>query len=118
MRKDHLFGILGLSFVVAFFLPLARGGEISGLDVVLHGTLWWKLAFLALPLAGAAIASLAFSGKTRQASNLAMITGVGVFGLIAYEILWGILSAAGIGMWIILGASIVGITAGAASSKK
>jgi hypothetical protein len=111
----------GAALVAGFFLPFfSQGGfSISAWGMVRHGMLAWTTAaaLIAIPIAGVLLAIAGMSSE-KAARTGAVATGVGILGYMFVKMAWEIIAGTGIGLWMIVGASVVALVAGLAATKK
>ena len=115
-RKVVLF--CGLALVAGFFLPwISVGGvfKVSGWDMVLHGD-GLQLAIALIPLTGLGLIGAAL-GDGRGARAAAFFVGGGILVYFVGSTAWAFLRTTGVGLWMVLGAAVVALTAGLAARR-
>jgi len=111
--------LCGVALVAGFFLPwISAGGffKVSGWDMVAHGDTFSLLLAL-IPLTGLGLIGASL-GDGRAARGAAFFVGGGILVYFVGSTAWAFLKTTGVGLWMVLGASFVALTAGLASRRR
>jgi hypothetical protein len=113
--------LAGLALVVGFFLPwIDVGGvfTVSGFAMVWRGEGGGIGRFLLamVPLVGVALACAGVLGS-RKAAGIALAAGGGIFGYFLWTLARGFIATTGIGLWLVLGASVAALVFGLTAKK-
>lgn len=122
MNRSHALVPIGAALVVGFFLPWISFGwleGISGWDLVWHGHGEYlsRLALLGCPLLGVALV-LAGLNRSRAATGMGALAGVGILGYTVVKFAWGLLMGTGLGLWLVLGGAVAALAVGMRGAKK
>ncbi len=118
MKEKHNIWIAGagVTLMVAFFLPwfdVGLGHGASGWDIARETQLasLTRLAVFLTPILGffMLISGLAAS---KNAGVLSLATGGAILAFTAYKIVAAFVMVSGVGLWLVLGAALVALTAG------
>jgi hypothetical protein len=118
MKQNYWIVAAGVALVTGFFLPwfdLGAGFQATGLDIVRESEISWitRLAVLLTPLLGVSMIASGL-GASKNTAKLSLGVGCSILGFAGYKIADAFLSVSGSGLWLVLAAGLVSLTAGLA----
>lgn len=115
-------GLAGAALLIGFLLPwLDVGGlfgatKASGLDMALEakGVSVLRVVLVVVPVSGATLVAAALKGGV-LAARVSLVVGLALLGFGIYQVGKSFLAVTGLGLWLVIGATLVAIVAPLAS---